>query len=97
MVVVSEGETAVIGKNKNLLVLPGDGIGPEVMGEVRRVIDWFDRRRAVGFDVREGLVGGSSYEKHKTPLTDDVMGQAMESDAVLFGAVGIINAATKCG
>ena len=88
MVVVSEGETVVMGKNKNLLVLPGDGIGPEVMGEVRRVIDWFDRRRAVGFDVREGLVGGSSYEKHKTPLTDDVMGQAMESDAVLFGAVG---------
>ncbi len=88
MVVVSEGETVVMGKNKNLLVLPGDGIGPEVMGEVRRVIDWFDRRRAVGFDVREGLVGGSSYEKHKTPLTDDVMGQAMESGAVLFGAVG---------
>ena len=88
MVVVIEGETAVMGKNKNLLVLPGDGIGPEVMGEVRRVIDWFDRRRAVGFDVREGLVGGSSYEKHKTPLTDDVMSQAMESDAVLFGAVG---------
>ncbi|SVC73304.1 uncharacterized protein METZ01_LOCUS326158, partial [marine metagenome] len=36
-----------MGKNKNLLVLPGDGIGPEVMGEVRRVLDWFDRRRAV--------------------------------------------------
>jgi len=88
MVVASEGETAVMGKNKNLLLLPGDGIGPEVMGEVRRLIEWLDRRRAVGFDVREGLVGGSSYEKHKTPLTDDVMGQAMESDAVLFGAVG---------
>ena len=77
-----------MGKNKNLLVLPGDGIGPEVMGEVRRVIDWFDRRRAVGFDVREGLVGGCSFEKHGTPLTDDVMGQALEADAVLFGAVG---------
>ena len=77
-----------MGKNRNLLVLPGDGIGPEVMGEVRRVIAWLDRRRAVGFDVQEGLVGGSSYDKHRTPLTDDVMGQAMESDAVLFGAVG---------
>jgi 3-isopropylmalate dehydrogenase len=88
MVVVSRGETAIMGKNRNLLVLPGDGIGPEVMGEVRRVIAWLDRRRAVGFDVQEGLVGGSSYDKHRTPLTDDVMGQAMESDAVLFGAVG---------
>ena len=75
-------------KNKNLLVLPGDGIGPEVMGEVRRVIDWLDRRRAVGFDIQEGLVGGCSYDKHGTPLTDDIMEQAMGSDGVLFGAVG---------
>ena len=74
--------------NKRLLVLPGDGIGPEVMGEVRRVIDWFDRRRAVGFDIIEGLVGGVSYEAHGTPVTDEVVEQAMQSDAVLFGAVG---------
>ncbi len=74
--------------NKRLLVLPGDGIGPEVMGEVRRVIDWFDRRRAVGFDIIEDLVGGVSYEAHGTPVTDEVVEQAMQSDAVLFGAVG---------
>ena len=74
--------------NKRLLVLSGDGIGPEVMGEVRRVIDWFDRRRAVGFDIIEGLVGGVSYEAHGTPVTDEVVEQAMQSDAVLFGAVG---------
>ena len=74
--------------NKRLLVLPGDGIGPEVMGEVHRVIDWFDRRRAVGFDVTEGLVGGESYEAHGTPVTDEVVEQSMQSDAVLFGAVG---------
>ncbi len=74
--------------NKRLLILPGDGIGPEVMAEVRRLMDWFDKRRAVGFDVTEGLVGGVSYDKHGTPITDETMEQAMEADAVLFGAVG---------
>ena len=74
--------------NKRLLVLPGDGIGPEVMTEVHRIINWFDHRRAVGFDVSEGLVGGASYDKHGTPVVDDVVDQAMQSDAVLFGAVG---------
>ncbi len=74
--------------NKRLLILPGDGIGPEVMAEVRRLMDWFDKRRAISFDVTEGLVGGVSYEKHGTPVTDETMEQAMEADAVLFGAVG---------
>jgi 3-isopropylmalate dehydrogenase len=71
-----------------MLVLAGDGIGPEVMTQVRRVIDWFDRRRAVRFDVEEGLVGGASYDKHGTPLTDNTLADAMAADAVLFGAVG---------
>jgi 3-isopropylmalate dehydrogenase len=74
--------------NKNLLILPGDGIGPEVMREVRRVIDWMDRRRAVTFDVSEGLVGGCAYDAHGTPLTDETMADAMAADAVLLGAVG---------
>ena len=56
--------------NKKLLMLPGDGIGPEVMRQVRRVIDWMDRRRAVGFEVTERLVGGASYDAHGTPLTE---------------------------
>ncbi len=74
--------------NKRLLILPGDGIGLEVMAEVRRLMDWFDKRRAISFDVTEGLVGGVSYDKHGTPITDETMEQAMEADAVLFGAVG---------
>ena len=74
--------------NKSLLILPGDGIGPEVMVQVRRVIEWFDQRRAVSFDVKEGLVGGASYDAHGTPLTDETMADAMAADAVLFGAVG---------
>ncbi len=74
--------------NKKLLILPGDGIGPEVMGEVRRVIDWMAKCRAATFDVKEGLVGGAAYDVHGTPITDDTMAQAMEADAVLLGAVG---------
>ena len=74
--------------NKRLLILPGDGIGPEVMGEVRRVIDWMEKRRAATFDVKEGLVGGAAYDIHGTPITDETMAQAMEADAVLLGAVG---------
>ena len=74
--------------NKKLLILAGDGIGPECMVEVRRIVDWFGKRRAVGFDVSEDLVGGASYDKHGTPLTDKAMEKAMNADAVLFGSVG---------
>ena len=74
--------------NKSLLVLPGDGIGPEVMREVRRVVDWMDRRRAVNFDIQEGKVGGAAIDAHGTPLTDETMADAMNVDAVLLGAVG---------
>ena len=54
--------------NKKLLVLPGDGIGPEVMEQVLRVVDWFGDNRAVGFDVKQDLVGGAAYDAHGTPL-----------------------------
>ena len=74
--------------NKSLLILPGDGIGPEVMGQVRRVVDWFDHRRSVTFEITEGLVGGAAYDAHGTPITDETMSDAMAADAVLFGAVG---------
>jgi 3-isopropylmalate dehydrogenase len=75
----------VLGK---VLLLPGDGIGPEVMREVRRVMDWFARRQGLEFELDEGRVGGTSYDHHGTPLTDEVMARALEADAVLFGAVG---------
>jgi len=74
--------------NKKLLILPGDGIGPEVMVQVRRIVDWFDRRRAVGFDILEQPVGGAAYDAHGTPLTDEALSEAMDADAVLLGAVG---------
>jgi 3-isopropylmalate dehydrogenase len=74
--------------NKKLLVLPGDGIGPEVMREVRRVIDWMDRRRRVTFDLEEDLVGGAAIDARGTPITDATLDKARAADAVLFGAVG---------
>lgn len=74
--------------NKSLLILPGDGIGPEAMTEVRRIVDWMGDRRAVKFDVDEDLVGGSSIDKHGIPITDEVVDKAQNVDAVLLGAVG---------
>lgn len=74
--------------NPSLLILPGDGIGPEVMAEVRKVIDWFGAHRGLNFDVSEDLVGGAAYDAHGTPLTDATMARAQEADAVLLGAVG---------
>ncbi|MDX1483840.1 MAG: 3-isopropylmalate dehydrogenase [Alphaproteobacteria bacterium] len=74
--------------NRNLLILPGDGIGPEVMGEVKRVINWMDGNRAVSFDVDEDLVGGSAYDAHGQAISDATMAKAMAADAVLLGAVG---------
>jgi 3-isopropylmalate dehydrogenase len=72
----------------SLLILPGDGIGPEVMTEVRKVIDWFGAKRGLKFDVSEDLVGGAAYDAHGTPLTDETMEKAQAVDAVLLGAVG---------
>src|SRR5919197_1007497 len=74
--------------NRNLLVLPGDGIGPEVMNEVRKIIAWMGKKRAVGFDIEEDVVGGAALDKHGVPLADDTMKTALEADAVLFGSVG---------
>jgi 3-isopropylmalate dehydrogenase len=71
-----------------LLLLPGDGIGPEVMAETARVIAWFADRRGIDFDIAEDLVGGAAYDVHGTPLADATMAAAQAADAVLLGAVG---------
>ncbi len=74
--------------NKTLLLLPGDGIGPEVMREVRRVIDWMVERRRVSFEISEDLVGGAALDAHGSPISDETVARAKAADAVLFGAVG---------
>ena len=74
--------------NKKLLVLPGDGIGPEVMHEVRRVIDWMQHRRSLSFEIEEGLVGGAAIDAVGAPCPDETVAKARAADAVLFGSVG---------
>ena len=71
-----------------LLLLPGDGIGPEVMGEVKRLIDWLNAEGIAHFETEQGLVGGSAYDASKQSITDATMAQAVAADAVIFGAVG---------
>ena len=74
--------------NPSLLILPGDGIGPEVMAEVKRIIGWYGDKRGMTFDISEDLVGGAAYDAHGTPLHDNTMAKAQDVDAVLLGAVG---------
>src|SRR4051812_28003414 len=71
-----------------LLLLPGDGIGPEVMAEVKRLIDWLDAQGIAHFTTEQGLVGGSAYDADKVAITGATMALAQASDAVIFGAVG---------
>jgi 3-isopropylmalate dehydrogenase len=71
-----------------LLLLPGDGIGPEVMREVEKLIGWFRKRGLASFETEADLVGGVAYDAHKAAITDEAMRRAMEADAVIFGAVG---------
>ena len=72
----------------HLLLLPGDGIGPEVMAEVRRVIAWFNAAGGDSFEYDEDLVGGAAYDAHGTAISEAAMAKAMAADAVIFGAVG---------
>ncbi len=72
----------------SILLLPGDGIGPEVMNEVRRVLDWYARTRGLEFDIDEDFVGGASIDVHGVPVTDAVVTKAKAADAVLLGACG---------
>jgi 3-isopropylmalate dehydrogenase len=74
--------------NRKLLLLPGDGIGPEVMSQAKRVLLWLRDQRRASFEIAEDLVGGASIDAHGVPITEAVMRQALEADAVLFGAVG---------
>ena len=75
-------------KKRKILLLPGDGIGPEVMSEVKKIIEWFNNNKSLDFELDEDLVGGSSYDKYGIPITDEVFYKALESQAVILGAVG---------
>ena len=74
--------------NKKILILPGDGIGVEVMNEVLNIINWMTKNKSVSFDISERLVGGAAYDKEGNSISDATMDEALQADAVLFGAVG---------
>jgi 3-isopropylmalate dehydrogenase len=71
-----------------LFLLPGDGIGPEVAGEVERIIDWFNAEGIARFEIERGLVGGCAYDTHGKAISEEDMARAQAADAVIFGAVG---------
>ena len=72
----------------SLLLLPGDGIGPEVMAQVERVVAFFGKRGKASFTTETALVGGCAYDKHGVAVTDETVAKAQKADAILFGAVG---------
>jgi 3-isopropylmalate dehydrogenase len=72
----------------HLLLLPGDGIGPEVMGELKRIIAWMNGNGPDRFDYEEDLVGGCAYDAHGKAVSEATMQKALAADAVIFGAVG---------
>src|SRR6266852_2641269 len=71
-----------------LLLLPGDGIGPKVMAEVKRLIDWLNTEGIAHFETEPGLVGGAAYDASEQSISDGTMAKADAADAVIFGAVG---------
>jgi 3-isopropylmalate dehydrogenase len=72
----------------HLLLLPGDGIGPEVMAEVKKLIAWMNGHGMGTFETEEALVGGACYDAHRVAVTDETVEKAKAADAVIFGAVG---------
>ena len=73
---------------KHILLLPGDGIGPEVVNEAEKVIAWFNQNRGTQFTTSKAYIGGTAYDKIGTPLPQDTLDAAHNADAILLGAVG---------
>ena len=76
------------GKKRKILLLPGDGIGPEVVGETKKIIEWLNKNKSLDFSIEEELIGGASIDAHKIPITDEVFYKSLECDAVILGACG---------
>lgn len=74
--------------SKKILILPGDGIGPEIIAEAVKVLNLANEKYSLGFELVEGELGGAAIDKHGVPLADSTLALAREVDAVLLGAVG---------
>ena len=75
-------------KTRKILLLPGDGIGPEVIAEVRKILEWMNKTKSLDFVLSQELIGGASIDVNKVPITDEVFYKSLESDAVILGACG---------
>ena len=73
---------------KHILILEGDGIGPEIVGEARKVLETINSKYKLDLSFEEALMGGCSIDKHGVPLTDEALERARQADAILLGAVG---------
>jgi 3-isopropylmalate dehydrogenase len=74
--------------NKNILVLPGDGIGQEVTASATKVLEFLIEKYSLDFSVTSMDVGGTAYDQYGSPLPEEVLNSAKKADAILFGAVG---------
>lgn len=75
-------------KTHNIVILPGDGIGPEVMAEVRKVISWLERNASINFEIHEDDIGGAAYDRYGVPFADETLEKCRSADAVIMGSVG---------
>ena len=75
-------------KGRKILLLPGDGIGPEVVKEVKKILKWFNHNKSLDFSFDEELIGGASIDANKIPITDEVFYKSLQADAVILGACG---------
>ena len=70
-----------------ILILPGDGIGPEIIQQAVQVLECF-QTHGLALEIQHGLIGGAAYDEYKTPLPEQTLSMAREADAILLGAVG---------
>ena len=71
-----------------LLILPGDGIGPEVSSIARELLSLVDQKYSLDLEISEGLIGGIAYEETGDPLPQETLDKAKISEAIFLGAVG---------
>ena len=80
--------SSVMNKKFNISLLPGDGIGQEISIEAKKVLNWFDKFSDLSFVIDEDDIGGVSFDKYESPLTENTLEKISKSDAILLGAVG---------
>ncbi len=78
----------MMSKTHKLVVLPGDGIGPEVMAQVKKVIAWLERKGGLSFEIAEDDIGGTAYDRYGVPFADETLAKCRKADAVIMGSVG---------